>query len=309
MINKQKQTLPLILAVDDDRVMLMTLEAKLKEIGYRVITAINGTLACEAIKKFHIELDAILLDRMMPDMDGLQVVEWIKQQSDLTKPPIIMQTGANSPDQIQEGIDAGVFYYLIKPIQVKIFKSVVASAVKESQRKRALNNELGKHTSSFKLINDMVIKLKTLQEAENVACFIANCFPDSDIILPGIAELIINSVEHGNLAISYNDKSMLINNGNWREELERKGNLDEYKNKFVEVHFREEVDKYMMKITDQGEGFLWHKYLNLDPARALDSNGRGIAKANMIFSKLQYNQKGNQVMASLNKSETTSINW
>ncbi|MEM6338918.1 MAG: response regulator [Pseudomonadota bacterium] len=303
------ETPPLILAVDDDRTMLMTLEAKLNKHGYRVVTATNGKSASEVIKKLHNKLDAILLDRVMPDVDGLRVVHWLKKQEHLVKPPIIMQTGSDKPEQIKEGLDAGVFYYLTKPIQDEVLKSVVSSAVKESKQTRALNIELGRHKTSFKLMDSAVFHLKTLEEAEGVACFLANCFPDSEAMLPPIAELIINAVEHGNLAITYEDKTKLIEDGSWRRELARRANLPEHKNKVVEVFYKHEGDKYVIRISDQGKGFPWPKYINVDPARALDNHGRGIARANMIFTKLQYNKEGNQVLATLDKSEVTSIDW
>ena len=115
MTDESKRS-PLILAVDDDRSMLMMLESMLEEQDYKVLTATNGKEACEIIEQHHNNLDAILLDREMPIMDGLEVVNWIKRQQDITNVPIIMQTGANRPEQIKEGIDSGVFYYLVKPI-------------------------------------------------------------------------------------------------------------------------------------------------------------------------------------------------
>lgn len=308
-MTKRQETSPLILAVDDDRTMLMTLESKLDKNGYRVITAKDGKSAVEAIKKFHNKLDAILLDRVMPDVDGLRIVHWLKKQEKLTKPPIIMQTGSDRPEQIKEGLDAGVFYYLTKPIQEEVLKSVVSSAVKESRQARALNAELSRHKTSFKLMESAVFYLKTLEEAEGVSCFLANCFPDSEVILPAIAELIINAVEHGNLAISYEDKTKLIQDGMWRDELARRSKLPEHKDKIVEVFYKHEDDKHIIRISDQGKGFPWPKYINVDPARALDNHGRGIARANMIFTKLQYNKEGTQVLATLDKSEVTSIDW
>jgi two-component system, cell cycle response regulator len=305
----QKEPAPIILAVDDDRTMLMAIEARLNQLGYNVITAVNGKTACEEIKKHHDKIDAILLDRMMPDINGIKIVQWLKSQKNLTKPPVIMQTGSDKPEQIKEGLDAGVFYYLTKPLSVEILKSVVSSAVRESKQKRALNLELSRHRSSFRLMDSAMFHLKTLKQAEDSACFIANCFPDSEAILPAIAELIINAVEHGNLGVTYEEKSKLIANGTWREELKRRSELTENKDKIVEIFFKHEGDSYTIKISDQGKGFAWPKYIYVDPARALDNHGRGIARANMIFTKLQYNKEGNQVLATLNKSEQTSLDW
>lgn len=308
-MSKEKDSSPIILAVDDDRTMLMTLEAKLKKQKYEVITASGGKEACEKIKKLHDKIDAILLDRMMPDMDGIEVINWLKEQDSLNKPPIIMQTGADRPEQVEEGINAGVFYYLIKPIQEEVLSSVVSSAVRESQQKKSLRSELGKHKLGFKLMKDSVINLKTVNEAESASCFLANCFPDSQAILPALAELMVNAVEHGSLGISYDEKTELIDKGQWQEEIEKRQNLPENKDKFVKVFFKKDNSKYMVKIVDQGKGFPWKKFINLNPARALDNHGRGIARANAVFTDLQYNREGNELVAIFDESKSQDIDW
>lgn len=73
MNNNNKST---ILVVDDDRTILAVIEALLKKNGYEVITAINAKIAEEIITANHKIIDSILLDRMMPDTDGLDVVKW-----------------------------------------------------------------------------------------------------------------------------------------------------------------------------------------------------------------------------------------
>ncbi|RLA05080.1 MAG: hypothetical protein DRQ54_08665 [Gammaproteobacteria bacterium] len=57
-------------------------------------------------------------------------------------------------------------------------------------------------------------------------------------------------------------------------------------------------------ITDDGTGFDWHRYLEIEPERGSDSHGRGIALARMIsFSKLEYMGNGNQVLATVNLTD------
>lgn len=309
LIKSENLTPSSILVVDDDRIALMTLEVLLQSQGYTVITAISGKSACEIIEKEHKVIDAILLDRMMPEMDGFQVIEWLKKQQNLTKIPIIMQTGSDRPDQIKEGIDAGVFYYLTKPIAEEVLRSVVSSAVKESKQKKVLRSELSSHRSSFKLMNKAVFHVQTISEAENISCFVANCFPDPETVLPGVAELIVNAVEHGNLSISYEDKTALLLSGGWLEEVDKRAQLPENIKKRVEIDFVKEGNKYVIKISDQGNGFFWQKYMNADPSRALENHGRGITRANMIFSKLEYNKEGNQVFATIDSTLKSTVDW
>lgn len=307
--SKEKEAPPIILVVDDDRVTLMTLEAKLKKQGYKVLVAENGQAASEVIERMHDVIDAILLDRMMPDMDGIEIVHWLHSQPELTKIPIIMQTGYDKPHQIKEGIDSGIFYYLTKPMNDEVLKSVVLSAVRESKQQRILNNELKSHRKSFHMMSRGLFYVKTMKDAENISCFVANCFPHPERVLSGIAELVINAIEHGNLGISYDEKTKLVKEGRWHQEIDKKLALPENKNKLVEIFFSHEGDSYSIRISDQGKGFNYKRFLQVDPSRANDSHGRGVARANMTFSRIEYNKKGNQVTAIFDNSDETSIKW
>ena len=304
-----ENTLPLILAVDDDRAILTIVETMLNHNGYEVITAISYETAKQAIIKNHLRLDAILLDRILPDKDGIEIARWLNNNSQLSKPPIVMLTVLDKAEQIKEGIEEGIFYYLTKPIQETIFNSVISSAVKESKQHKILTQEINKHRNSFKLVDNALLKIKTLSEAEDAACFLANFFPNSSKALPGIAALIVNAVEHGNCQISYDEKSKLIAEGNWRQEVERRLTLEENKNKYINVLFFKRDKKYVIQISDQGSGFAWQKFINVNPSRALDNHGRGIARANMIFDSIEYNKQGNQVIAIINQTDKETFTW
>ena len=134
-------------------------------------------------------------------------------------------------------------------------------------------------------------------------------FPNPDYIMPGIAELMINAIEHGKCRITYDDKTKLVEHGKWRQEVERRCDLSQLKALPVDVIFARNDKHYILKISDPGNGFAWHKYLHVDAARAMDNHGRGIARANMIFDKLQYNKLGNEVIASLDSSFNKEIEW
>ena len=235
---------PLILVVDDDRTTLTIIEAILAKNDYEIITAVNGKMAQETIMRHHDELDAILLDRVMPDINGIEIVRWINNSKKISKPPVIMLTVLDKPEQVKEGIDEGVFYYLTKPIQDNVLKSVLLSAVNESKQNKVLAQELQRHRGSFKLTKNAAFIFHSLAEAEDLSCFIANFFPESNKVLPGISALLVNAIEHGNLQISYDEKSKLISAGTWKQEVEKRSKLEEYKNKFAEVIFNKEDKKY-----------------------------------------------------------------
>ncbi len=287
-----------ILVVEDDRATLMLLEQRLKTMGHEVYTARNGVEAFEIVQHKKDGIDVILLDRHMPIMNGMQLILKLKADNRYKHIPVIMQTGADSPEEIKEGIEAGVFYYLTKPVNEDVLYSVLSGAIREATQQKNLKAELRQHQRGFKLIETCRFYIRTLTDAEDLAVFMANWYPEPVSTLRGLSELLVNAVEHGNLAVGYEEKTRLVATASWRQEIERRLELPENQNKRVEVVFQQKEDGLYVQINDEGEGFNWRRFMDIDPARAMDNHGRGIAQANKLsFDKMRYNDKGNQVVA------------
>ena len=291
-----------ILAVEDDNVSMQFLESQIAALGHNIVKAFDGESALRILSEQKDSIDVVLMDREMPVMDGLTAVMRIKENRDLRNIPVVMVTSADSKGELTEGLDAGVFYYLTKPVDDNILRSVLAAAIREAQQNRTLSEELSKHKASFDLIDTCKFKFRTLAEAESLAAFIANCFLDTERVLSGLGELLINAIEHGNLGLGYERKTALIDNGTWRAEIERMLESDKYANRYATATVAHKEDGVYVIIEDQGEGFQWQRYMTIDPARAGDNHGRGIAQANtMSFDKLKYNEKGNQAVAYMSR--------
>jgi two-component system cell cycle response regulator len=304
-----KDRLPNVLAVDDDSVMLSFMGRQIHELGYGVLQASDGREALDILKNPKNEVDVVLMDRMMPGMDGLSAVRRMKEDAGLRKIPVIMVTNAVGAREMQEGLEAGVFYYLIRPVAEGVLKSILLAATREAEQGRVLGEELKRHSACFSLIHTCKFQLRTLSEAEYLAPFIARCFPDPERALPGLAELLINAVEHGRLRIGYDRKSNLLESGIWRAEIERRQEMEEYRDvPPVEAVFTHKDNGVCAIITDPGEGFDWKRFMTIDPSRSGDNHGRGIAQANAIsFDKLVFNEKGNQAVAFV--SHHKNLEW
>lgn len=295
-----------VLVVEDNPTAMHLVASILEQEQYAVTKAVNGQEAMQYLEQQPSDYDVLLLDRMMPVMDGMEVTRRIQADEQLRSIPIIMLTAADRPEEISEGIKAGVFYYLTKPIERKTLLSILSSAVKEARHRKALQMEMRRHRMSFGLIEVMKSSYRTLDEAESMSSFLANCFPDPERALTGVSELLVNAVEHGNLGISYEEKTALMESNQWREEVERRLEEPEYRDRRVTVIFERKDDTHYLQITDQGIGFNWKSFLQFDPSRATHNHGRGIAMANMIaFDRLLYNEQGNQVTAIMDKAKTT----
>src|SRR5262245_52384999 len=103
-----------ILIVDDDPFHVDYLEQELEDLGYTTVSARNG---CEALEKVALEApDLILLDLMMPIMDGLAVCRILKGDDETRLIPIVIMTALDGFDDRIKGIEAGADDFLIKPV-------------------------------------------------------------------------------------------------------------------------------------------------------------------------------------------------
>lgn len=289
---------PLVLVVDDDMVIRRFLCANLQKLGYKTLEAENGRIALELVEANVKDLMCILLDRQMPEMNGIETVQHLQKNPDYKHLPIIMLTADDNPLHIREGIEEGIFYYLTKPILFEVLKSVVGSAVGKSQQHKNLAEDLEKHRGSFMMMHEGRFSYKTLKEAGQLATFLANCFPNTDQVLTGLAELMYNAVEHGNLGLTHEDKTGLLESDELEDYVAMLLEKQEFKERKVDVFFKRTEKGCKIVIEDEGKGFDWQSFLVLDPARASQKHGRGIAQANHLsFDKIIYNEKGNQVTA------------
>tara|TARA_B100001989_G_C24550033_1_gene473762 strand:+ start:1169 stop:2107 length:939 start_codon:yes stop_codon:yes gene_type:complete len=287
-----------VLAVEDEATSLAILVSLLEDLHYDVLEAQDGREALDIIERESQNIDVIVLDKVMPEMGGLEVVDQLKEDPKVQHIPVIMVTGSTKAEEVKEGIDAGVFYYMTKPYEDDVFKSVITSAMREANRRSSLKQDLKKHQTSFGFITRAEFTIRKVQEAEDLACFLANCFPDPDRILSGLACLLVNAVEHGNLEITYDKKSKLLKEGSLSAEIDRREDMAKYSKRSVHVILERNDDEIRVIIEDEGNGFDWQNYMDIDPARALETHGRGIAQANKIsFDELHYNDKGNIVTA------------
>src|SRR5215211_3936114 len=106
---------PLLLAVDDTPENLEILRLRLEAQGYRVEEAVDGEEALARTRE--LRPDLILLDIMMPRMDGIEAVRRLKQDPELRTIPVILVTAKADTRDVVQGLDAGGDDYLTKPFE------------------------------------------------------------------------------------------------------------------------------------------------------------------------------------------------
>ncbi len=108
---------PHILIVDDEPNIVMSLEFLMRKNGYRVGIARNGTEALAAIALT--PYDLVLLDVMMPDVDGYQVCQQLRQRPDRAQTKVIFLSAKSRDADVRKGYEAGADLYLAKPFSTR----------------------------------------------------------------------------------------------------------------------------------------------------------------------------------------------
>lgn len=174
----------------------------------------------------------------------------------------------------------------------------IESAQTDFKRYQSLLTEVHDRTSAVGLIQSGTFQLKTLKEAESLTTMLSTACPDPSLVALGLSEILVNAIEHGNLNISYQEKSHLLETGEWEDEINRRLQDERYQDRIVTVLFKRSASEISVTVTDQGDGFDWRRFVDADNAVSTAKHGRGIALAiAMGFNHLTYNEKGNEVTA------------
>jgi CheY-like chemotaxis protein len=126
----QEQT-PLILVADDDRATRLLLKLAMEEEGYRVVEAKDGEQCLAAFTRW--QPDMVLLDAIMPEMDGFTCCQQLRQLPGSTNTPILIITALDDQDSIDRAFAAGATDYITKPIYWAVLAQRVRRLLATSQ--------------------------------------------------------------------------------------------------------------------------------------------------------------------------------
>jgi YesN/AraC family two-component response regulator len=283
-----------ILVVEDDFGSREFLISLIKLEGYDVRQAVNGEEGLQVYKEYSPNL--IICDIQMPKMDGLEMLSRLRdEKQDVI---FIITTAFGSEDYAIEALRLGANNYLKKPIDkksliglIKKYQAIIEShllAQKAEGRviEKTLKTEFDTDFSHIPAIVSQLMSEITLK------------FNDTDKtnIELGLDELIANSIEHGNLEISFEDKVLASDSNKMLELYSQRMKIPEIAQRKILVEFVQKMNYCEWIITDEGKGFDWKAIP--DPtqgAQLMELNGRGIFITNFLFDELEYMGKGNKV--------------
>ena len=141
-----------ILVVDDEKTNRVILSRYLKDEGYEVIKAASGQDALAVIKKSHV--DVVLLDIMMPGLDGFDVLRRIRSKFTEAEMPVIMVTAVDERQTVIDAFHQGANDYLTKPVDFEVALARIRSQMKLRMTQAALQASEERYALSAKGAND-----------------------------------------------------------------------------------------------------------------------------------------------------------
>ena len=288
-----------LLIVEDDRVTASFLERLLTDAGYELTLAENGAQALDRLAQGG-PFDTVLLDLRMDGVGGMEVLQRMKGNEHFRDIPVVIETAMDNEEDFNQGLKAGALYYLTKPLDPRLVLQVVAAATTAYGTRCKLWAEVEGTRQAMERIRQGIFQYQTLQQCYDLTALLAKAAPEPRRTVTGLSELMINALEHGNLGISYEDKSILIEAEAWTAEITRLQDLPENRAKWVTVTVNRTGNRTRFRIRDQGAGFNWQEYQDHNLERLYDNHGRGILLAKwQAFDRLEYQGNGNCVVAEI----------
>lgn len=170
------QTAPqTVLVVDDEPVARISLTARLKRLGYRVIEAGDGKAGLELLRRERPDLT--ILDWMMPAMDGPTFCEQVRRDPAVNSSQILMMTGHDQPEQIAEGLARGADDFLSKSASKQEITARVGAGLRAANLVRTIENAR----------DEIQRKQDALErELQSAVHYVESLLPIPGMLLPGV---------------------------------------------------------------------------------------------------------------------------
>lgn len=282
-----------ILVVDDCVIDRELAGSLVQRAGWAVAFAEDGKRALQAIEDE--SPDAILTDLQMPNLDGLQLVEKVRELYPST--PVILMTGRGSEEVAAKALRVGAASYVPKQsLGADLQEALTQVFAIVTHARDVTAGALFRHQESHFELGYEANGLATLV-AHNQRCLGDLEFADeAELLRIGMAltEALTNAVDHGNLELD----STLRDEGDGRyEQLREERKLKApYRDRRVHIKQQLTPSEAVFVIRDEGQGFDPAQLPDpTDPENLMKSSGRGLLLIRTFMDEVRFNERGNEI--------------
>ncbi len=284
-----------VLIVDDSLIDRHLADAIVKKLeGWKALFAGNGVEALQVIKKQMPDL--VLTDMLMPEMDGLELVQAIRNQYPLL--PVILMTAHGSEDIAIQALQRGAASYVPKKSLARDLAETVEqvmSLARTASHKQRVLESLSRQEVEFVLENDVALIPPLVNYLEECLIKMKLC-EQAGLILLGVAlhEALTNAIFHGNLELSSSIKEQ--DEKRYYSLAEERRQQFPYRDRRVHVITTLSHDQVIFAVRDEGPGFDPSTLPDpTDPSNLERVSGRGLLLIQTFMDHVEHNQLGNQI--------------
>ncbi|GBD36271.1 Luminescence regulatory protein LuxO [bacterium HR36] len=286
-----------ILVVDDaatDRILVKGLLQKSGE--YQVLEAASGQEAIEYLRQ---QLpDLILTDLLMPDMNGFELVDYVRRNHPSV--PVILMTAHGNEEIAIQALRRGAASYVPKKTLARdlaeTIESVLSVATARREQERLFTQSWVASSTRFHLPNDVSL-IPPLIEYVNQNLTRLRLCDETGLIRVAVAlrEALINAIYHGNLEVS--SEIYEQDEKAYYRLIEERRDQEPYRSRIVEFIAEETPTEARYTVRDQGPGFDPKSIPDpTDPANLERTCGRGLLLIRTFMDEVWHNDKGNEIV-------------
>jgi len=295
---KEKNSLGVVLVVEDDLTSVSMLSDVLSNEGYTVLVAMDGEQAIYIANKM--QIDIILMDALMPKMDGFQACQALKEDVALEHIPVLFMTGLSSSENVLQGFNAGGVDYINKPINIDELLARVKKHLSNSHltlSARLALDEVGQSSITCNMNG------KIIWHTNNAIEMLSNASPDPTWATEKLPNIVKNWIMHDpqrNSTLELRDLSGMIqlrfiSRTHPGEFLFRLINNDE-------IYAKQRLKNQFSLTTREADVLLWiaHGKTNREIGQIIDMSPRTVNKhLEQIFRKLDVENRTSAAAISL----------
>ncbi|MCK5567274.1 MAG: response regulator [Actinomycetia bacterium] len=286
---------PTVLVVDDEDVIRFTLQKKLTRMGYKVISLEKAEDVLYLLKNDDVKIDLVITDIKLRKMDGIELLQRIKNLDDPI--PVLIITGHGNVEDAIKALRYGASDFIRKPFDINDVASSARSILR-SKREKEFSDNFAQYNEYEKSIHKIpvdptVINPIAYRLTRNLVTTGLCNFITAENITLALIESISNAMFHGNLEISSEIKNV-EGIKRFNDEVDKRKNEETYKNRLITINYELTNEYVEYIIEDEGKGFNFNSLPDpRDPENFFKNSGRGLLIIRIHMDEVEWNGHGN----------------